>query len=100
MIHQAKSLGYEVDLIFIGLDGAERSLSRIRSRVAAGGHDIPDEDAKRRYSRSIANAVEALQLADVARFYDNSGDRARLVLLAYGGRIVWKADPLPEWLRL
>jgi predicted ABC-type ATPase len=100
LIRQAKSRGYEIHLLFIGLDGSERCIARIRNRAARGGHGIPDADVRRRYARSVANATQALPLADVARFYDNSEDRACLILVANAGIVVWQAEPLPEWVKL
>jgi predicted ABC-type ATPase len=100
LIRKAKSRGYEVHLVFIGLDSPERCITRIRNRAARGGHFIPDADVRRRYVRSVANAAQALRSADVAKFYDNSGDGARLVLVANAGIVVWQAEPVPEWARL
>jgi predicted ABC-type ATPase len=100
LIRKAKSRGYEIHLIFIGLDSPERCITRIRNRAALGGHFIPDADVRRRYARSVANAGQALRSADMAKFYDNSGDRAHLILLARAGAVVWRAEPLPEWVRL
>lgn len=97
---QAKCRGYEVHVFFIALENPDRCVTRIRGRVAEGGHFVPDGDVKRRYARSIANAAQALRLADSARFYDNSQDRAHLILVAKAGVIVWQADPLPQWLQL
>jgi predicted ABC-type ATPase len=76
------------------------SITRIRHRVSEGGHSVPDADARRRYARSLANAARALQQVDIARFYDNSGEGHRLVLVAEGGTIVWRAEQLPQWLTL
>ena len=100
LIRNAKSRGYEIHLIFIGLNSPERCVTRIRNRAARGGHFIPDADVRRRYARSVANAAQALRSADIAKFYDNSGDGARLVLVANAGIVVWQAEPVPEWLRL
>ena len=100
LIRNAKSRGYEVHLVFIGLDSPERCITRIRNRAARGGHFIPDADVRRRYARSLANAAQALRLADTAKFYDNSGDHARLVLAANAGIAVWREEPVPEWARL
>jgi predicted ABC-type ATPase len=100
LIRQAKSRGYEIRLVFVGLDSPERCITRVRNRAARGGHFIPDADVRRRYARSAANAAQALRLADVARFYDNSGDEARLILVAHAGHVVWQAEPLPEWVKL
>jgi len=100
LIWNAKARGYEIHLIFIGLDSPERCIARIRNRAALGGHFIPDADVRRRYARSVANAVQSLRSVDIAKFYDNSRDGARLVLVAKTGIVVWQADPLPEWVRL
>ena len=100
LIRKAKSLGYEIHLVFIGLDSPERCITRIRNRAALGGHIIPDADVRRRYARSAANAAQALRAADITNFYDNSGDAARLILVGNAGIVVWQAEPVPEWLRL
>jgi predicted ABC-type ATPase len=100
LIRDAKSRGYEIHLIFVGLDSPERCIHRVRNRAVRGGHFVPDADVRRRYARSMANAAEALRLADIARFYDNSGDGHRLILEAKDGAITWRADPLPTWLKL
>jgi len=100
LIRQAKSRGYEIHLVFVGLDSPERCIARVRNRAARGGHFIPDADVRRRYARSLANATLALRLADTAKFYDNSGDGHRLVLVANAGVVAWRAEPVPEWARL
>jgi predicted ABC-type ATPase len=100
LIGKAKSLGYEVHLLFVALDTPERCIRRIRNRTALGGHLIPDTDVRRRYGRSIANAALAIRVVDTAYFYDNSGDGLRLILTAEAGVVVWRENPLPEWVRL
>ena len=81
------------------MDSPERCITRIRSRAAQGGHFIPDADVRRRYARSVANATNALRLADIAKFYDNSGDGLRLILVANAGVVVWQTEPVPKWVR-
>lgn len=100
MIRQAKALGYKIHLLFIALDSPERCITRVKNRAAQGGHFIPEEDVKRRYARSMERAAEALPLTDVATFFDNTGDDARIVMIANEGQVVWRAEPLPKWLRL
>ena len=99
-IGRAKVQGYTVHLIFVALDDPERNIYRIGNRVARGGHFIADEIVRRRHARSIGNGLEAIGMVDAAKFYDNSGDRARLVLVAKGGEVVWRAKVLPEWVKL
>ena len=38
-------------LHFIELPSADFAVARVRSRVAAGGHDIPEGDIRRRFGR-------------------------------------------------
>jgi predicted ABC-type ATPase len=99
-IREAKSRGYQIQLVFVGLDSPERCITRIRNRAALGGHFIPDADVRRRYARSVANAAQALRSADIASFYDNSGDSPRLILVAHAGILVWQTEPTPEWVGL
>jgi predicted ABC-type ATPase len=43
--------GYAVSLIYLRLPSAEASVSRVRRRVEAGGHDIPEAVIRRRFGR-------------------------------------------------
>lgn len=98
LISRAKLRGYEIHLVFIGVESAENCITRIRTRVTFGGHSVPEADVRRRYTRSLANLARALRSADVGRVYDNSGDSHRLILIARAGVIVWRAEPLPHWI--
>ncbi|WP_157271088.1 AAA family ATPase [Azohydromonas aeria] len=51
-IAKARERGYEVTLVFVFLDSAELCLRRIAERVAQGGHDVPEEDVRRRFLRA------------------------------------------------
>jgi predicted ABC-type ATPase len=45
--------GYQVSLIYLRLDTVADSLARVRKRVEAGGHNIPQEAIMRRFSKSV-----------------------------------------------
>ena len=100
LIDTAKSRGYEIHLVFVGVDTPERCISRVRNRAALGGHFIPDADVRRRYERAMANSARALRSAGVATLYDNSGNGHRLILIAKDGVVIWRAVPLPGWVSL
>ena len=44
--------GYLISLAYLRLDSVEQSIARVRKRVAAGGHDIPEETIRRRFAKS------------------------------------------------
>jgi predicted ABC-type ATPase len=84
-------------LIYICLNNPERSIQRVRERVAQGGHDVPDADVRRRYSRSLANAAFILPLVHQGLVFDNSGAEPRPVFEIRHGRVVSRTDEVPEW---
>lgn len=49
IIMEAKSAGYEVTLIYFWLASPQIAIERVRARVQAGGHNIPDDVVRRRY---------------------------------------------------
>lgn len=55
MISRAKILGFQVQIKFIFVDSSDTSLVRVRQRFSTGGHDVPAEDVRRRFTRSIVN---------------------------------------------
>jgi predicted ABC-type ATPase len=76
--------GYEVNLLYFWLPSVAMAIARVRSRVRAGGHHVPEEDVRRRYERSRTNFLQLyMPLANTWEVYDNSA--ARRCTVAYGG---------------
>lgn len=51
----AKSMGFEIGILFVFLDSPYTCVARVQERVRRGGHHVPDEDVCRRYKRSLVN---------------------------------------------
>ena len=49
----AQSEGYTVTLLYFWLKTPEMAIERVKARVEAGGHDIPEETIRRRYHVGI-----------------------------------------------
>ncbi|MBV9428918.1 MAG: zeta toxin family protein [Bradyrhizobiaceae bacterium] len=45
--------GYLVSLVYLRLDSVNDSVARIRRRVVAGGHGIPEDTIRRRFGKSL-----------------------------------------------
>jgi predicted ABC-type ATPase len=56
-IKKAKTLDYEVTLLYFWLSSPQIAISRVAKRVSGGGHHIPDDVVMRRYYRGIKNLV-------------------------------------------
>jgi len=108
MLLEGARAGALVHLWYAGLSSPELHLQRVRARVAAGGHDIPEAKIRERYETSRANLIRLLPHLASLRLYDNSaerdpkaGQRPQPLLLLHmeGGRIVSHIalDRVPQW---
>lgn len=96
---QAKSEGWNVGVIYIGLASPQLAIARIRERSLAGGHGVPPQDVRRRYDRSLRNLAIACTLADLVVVLDNSGRRPmRRVLVVRRGLVAFRHRRVPKWL--
>lgn len=108
LLTEAIAAGFEVRIWYVGLASPELHIERVRHRVGAGGHDIPESSIRRRWRHSRQNLVQLLPVVTELRVYDNSADADPagehaplpvLVLHAARGEIVGPADlsNTPEW---
>ncbi|QEM99761.1 Zeta toxin family protein [Sphaerotilus sulfidivorans] len=58
----ARQAGYALTLVMVYLDSVELCLRRVAQRVAAGGHDVPEADVRRRYGRSLQQFLARYRL--------------------------------------
>lgn len=53
IIQQARDSGYTVTLLYFWLNSPELAVKRVKDRVAAGGHNIPEDVIRRRYRMGL-----------------------------------------------
>jgi predicted ABC-type ATPase len=108
LLERAASRGFEVRIWYVGLNGPELHIARVRARVAKGGHDIPEPRIRERYDASRLNLIRLLPSLSELWVYDNSKDadpdagvapEPRLVLHVRHGAVVGPRDLAltPEW---
>lgn len=108
ILTQAAEAGLRLNIWFCGLESPELHLQRVRSRVAQGGHDIPEKKIRERWTSSRQNLIRLLPLIHHLRLYDNSIEadpakgippRPRLLLEMKNRRITGPDDlsEVPEW---
>jgi predicted ABC-type ATPase len=105
---------HDVMIWFCGLSSPELHIARVKARVAAGGHPIPEEKIYERYPLAQLNLIQLMPHAAYIQVYDNSTEAAAdgtvpdplLVLEMERGRVRSPApDDLkglqnaPEWTR-
>jgi predicted ABC-type ATPase len=74
LLNMLKGKGYNINLFFLWIPSAELALARIKERVSEGGHDVPVEDVKRRFSRGIYNFFKYYKpISDNWLLFNNAG---------------------------
>jgi len=108
LLERATQAGIEVRVWFVGLSSPELHIARVRARVAAGGHDIPDAKIRERFDASRLNLIRLLPKLTELRVYDNSADgdpiigavpQPRLIVHVVGGSVRESCplEEVPEW---
>ena len=66
-LRRLKAQGYRVAIYYFSLSNIQLAVRRVKLRVALGGHDVPPEVVRRRFTRSVDNfftpSPKALQKA-------------------------------------
>jgi predicted ABC-type ATPase len=108
LLHRALSEEIEVRVWYVGLASPELHIMRVRSRAAAGGHDIPEAKIRERFDSSRSNLVDIMAKLTELRVYDNSEEgnprqgiapRPKLLLHMERGQIVDSCvlTVAPQW---
>lgn len=70
---EAQRKGYFVTLIYFWLNTPELAINRVNARVESGGHNIPEDVIRRRYTNGIHNLFDLfIPIADYWMIVDNS----------------------------
>lgn len=110
LLHEAIDAGLRVRMWYAGMESPELHIARVAQRVAKGGHDIPADRIRERYSSSLLNLASLVPRLWELRLYDNSEEhdpalgeapRPRLLLHLKNGHIEYpRLDEMaatPEW---
>jgi predicted ABC-type ATPase len=84
-LQELKQAGYGIEIHYFWLRSPDLAVERVRNRVAAGGHGIPEPTIRRRYGSSLQNFWTAYRAAaDAWYVYDNSGSVPHLIAAGDG----------------
>ena len=82
---------YRLHLYYLWVPDCDLLVSRIRQRVASGGHAVPDQDVRRRRERSLQNLKDYADVMDKIRVFDTSEASPALVYEKNGAALVYDA---------
>ena len=85
MIAKARSLGYQITLLFFWLDTVDLAYERVKARVVEGGHNVEPHVIKRRYYAGIKNLFKLyIPISDYWMIFNNSFSPSELIAEGYG----------------
>lgn len=105
---------HDVMMVFCGLASPEQHIQRVRLRVASGGHDIPGNKIRERWTGSRANVIKLIPHLARLQVFDNSAEALpgqdipdpMLVLETINGQITFPRledtttlNRTPQWAR-
>ncbi|MCG2726024.1 MAG: zeta toxin family protein [Elusimicrobia bacterium] len=80
LFQSLKKQEYKLHIFFLWIPSAQLAVARIKDRVKQGGHNVPNEDIKRRFKRSIVNFFELYgPLSNSWSLFDNSETKPKLI---------------------
>jgi predicted ABC-type ATPase len=83
-----KLQGYQIVLFFLWLPSADLSVARVAGRVRKGGHNVPEEDVRRRFAAGLRNFFGLYRpLVEMWSLYDASRLPPRLVASEQSGKL-------------
>jgi predicted ABC-type ATPase len=73
LIERARAAGFSVKLLYFFVDTPEECMRRVARRVSEGGHDVGEDDLRRRFGRSLVNVATYAHKCDFWRVHDCNG---------------------------
>ena len=72
LLKKARENGYEVQCVYVLTCNADINVARIKGRVREGGHNVPEDKIRSRYSKALELLPQVIDACDRILIYDNS----------------------------
>lgn len=91
IISKAHELGYFVTILYFWIDDPQIAVQRVRARVEAGGHDVPEQIVRRRYAKGLVYFFGSYKnVADRWMLLDNTTIPFKLIAQGWKDNMVVK----------
>ncbi len=89
LLKRAKEEGFFIRCFYVLTANPEINVSRVKVRVANGGHDVPDDVVIRRYDSALALIPELIDICDIFHIYDNTEEPFRILKKRKSETFIW-----------
>ena len=78
LLEKAKEQGYFVRGIYVLTANADINVARVSAREALGGHGVPEEKIRTRYTKALSLIPKLVEVCDILHIYDNTVEPFRI----------------------
>lgn len=96
LLKKAKEKGYFIRCIYVLTADVNANILRVESRKALGGHGVPEDKIRSRYSKALKLIPELVQVADIMHIYDNTSVPYRIFKKRKTEYFIWENDNWSE----
>ena len=96
LVDAARAADYTI-VLHVLLVPEELAIERVRHRVKAGGHDVPEDKIRERYQRLWALVATAIVRCDSATVYDSSGLKGPRIVAHINEGFCMGSPAWPAW---
>ena len=101
LLKKAKENGFFIRCIYVLTANPEINVHRVHARFASGGHSVPDEKIRSRYTKAFNLLPVLIQVCDICHVYDNSETAFRIFKkrkenIFYWENYFWKKEDIEK----
>ena len=78
LLKRAKENGYFIRGIYVLTNDPGINVARVSVREALGGHGVPEEKIRSRYTKALALIPQLVEVCDILHIYDNTNTPFRI----------------------
>ena len=78
LLKRAKDNGYFIRGIYVLTNNPGVNVARVNAREALGGHGVPEDKIRSRYSKALALIPQLVEVCDILHVYDNTNEPFRI----------------------
>ena len=90
LLQRAKEQGYFVRGIYVLTSNVDINVARVQAREALGGHGVPEEKIRSRYTKAFALVPRLVEICDILHIYDNTREPFRIFKKRKGKYYHWE----------
>lgn len=78
LLRKARENGYFVRGIYVLTNNPGVNVARVNAREALGGHGVPEDKIRSRYTKALALIPQLVEVCDILHVYDNTKEPFRI----------------------